>query len=65
MDPKWRLEFADASTSGSSPPSNPPGYMTLKELGVRSPPFPHEEKQTDLLSTQSSSDDPPGFSPKN
>lgn len=37
MDAKWRLEFADASTSGSNPPSNPPGYSSLKQLGVRHP----------------------------
>jgi len=35
MDAKWRLEFNDPSTSGSTPPTNPPGYISLKELGVR------------------------------
>ena len=33
MDAKWRLDFADASTSGNNAPANPPGYASLRELG--------------------------------
>ena len=38
MDAKWRLDFADASTSGNNAPVNPPGYASLRELGVRPAP---------------------------
>jgi len=41
MDAKWRLDFADASTSGNNAPANPPGYASLRELGVRPETAPH------------------------